>query len=145
MLDLSHYREFDISVCQIPTIAPYKPEGGWCGYTLIDTLIVFSVWRMTRQGWRGRVCFLFDFCKVLDSLENHILLKLFLLNDDTAVLRWFQNYNLSLLATYLGHRQLLRVRIMSRGVPQGIALGLALYCLVYVNYLPSHVSGDIQL
>ena len=28
MLGLPHYGAFDILVCQIPTIAPYKPEGG---------------------------------------------------------------------------------------------------------------------
>ena len=27
-LSLPHYRAFDIRVCQIPTIAPYNPEGG---------------------------------------------------------------------------------------------------------------------
>ena len=37
MLDLPHYGSFDILVCQIPTIAPYKPEGGGGAIaTLID-------------------------------------------------------------------------------------------------------------
>ena len=40
ILCLPHCAEFDIRVCQIPTIAPYNPEGGWWGNTLIGALAV---------------------------------------------------------------------------------------------------------
>ena len=39
MLDLPHCGVFDILVCQIPTIAPYKPEGGVVGL-YIDRCII---------------------------------------------------------------------------------------------------------
>jgi len=45
MLDLPHYGAFDILVCQIPTIASYKSEGGGAlGATkLIQRNLIFQV------------------------------------------------------------------------------------------------------
>ena len=31
ILSMPHYRAFEMRVCQIPTIAPYNPEGGLVG------------------------------------------------------------------------------------------------------------------
>jgi len=54
MLYLPHYGAFDILVCQITTIAPYKPKGGWWGCTLIGALIlqilVFFLGNITRDS-----------------------------------------------------------------------------------------------
>ena len=45
MLDLPHYGKFDILVCQIPTIAPYKPKGS---YTLIGALCTYQYYELAR-------------------------------------------------------------------------------------------------
>ena len=37
LIGFPYYGAFDIQLCQIPTIAPYMPEGGW-GNTLIGAL-----------------------------------------------------------------------------------------------------------
>ena len=42
ILCLPHCGEFDIRVCQIPTIAPYNPEGGVVG-EYIDRCIIQSL------------------------------------------------------------------------------------------------------
>ena len=42
ILCLPHCGEFDIRVCQIPTIAPYNPEGGVVG-EYIDKCINFTI------------------------------------------------------------------------------------------------------
>lgn len=41
-LGLSHYRAFDIWVCQILTIASYNSEGDWWGYMYIDRCIIVT-------------------------------------------------------------------------------------------------------
>jgi len=41
-LGLPHHGAFDIQLCQIPTIAPYKPEGGGVVGQYIDRCIIGS-------------------------------------------------------------------------------------------------------
>ena len=82
-----------------------------------------------------------DFHKAFNSLDHHILLdKLFQLNVDPAVLKWFQNYLSDRWHRVKSVSNFSEWRTMKGGIPQGSALGPLLF-LVYVNDLPSQVSG----
>ena len=50
ILCLPHCGEFDIRVCQIPTIAPYNPEGGVVGEYIDRCIIALAV---DVIDWRG--------------------------------------------------------------------------------------------
>ena len=50
-IDLPYYGAFDIWLCQIPTIAPYMPEGGGVGQH-IDRCISYNICRGYMRDFR---------------------------------------------------------------------------------------------
>jgi len=88
LLDLPHYGAFDILMCQIPTIAPYKPEGrGVVGlYTLIGALQQYKSFDTTiRLKFGTLVChptaiitcstnFGENSCKTCELMNSHIFI-----------------------------------------------------------------------